>query len=159
MQTKSGGKEFLKSHIGLSSCHLTMHLQAGPSGWIYWCMSAQPSSGQCRNAKIFRPSVLVIKNVQNIFFPKTCNASKILSMDSQCDQVVWNSDFLVEGCSIPLWLEVISQIRDDPSLDLRIQGPQNQTKLFGFISLHCLQDHFKELIPFFKTLEWTCKTI
>ena len=42
-------------------------------------------------------------------------------------QAVWNSNCLVEGGSTPLGLEVISQIRDDPSLDLRIQGPQKQT--------------------------------
>ena len=74
---KPGKKEFLKSYIVLSSCHLTC---------IGRCMSAQPSKGQCRNLKIFLPLVWVIKVVQNIFFPETSNASTFLSLESRCDQ-------------------------------------------------------------------------
>ena len=61
------------------------HWPAGPSGWIYQCMSARPSKGQCRNSKIFLPLILVIKVVQNTFFPETYNASTFLSLDSRCD--------------------------------------------------------------------------
>ena len=45
---------------------------------------------------------------------------------------VWNSNYLVEGGSSPLGLEFISKIRDDPSLYLSIQGPQNPTKPYLF---------------------------
>ena len=48
-------------------------------------MSAWPTKGQCRNSKFFLPLVLVIKVVQNIFFPETYNASTFLSLDSRCD--------------------------------------------------------------------------
>ena len=37
---------------------------------------------------------------------------------------------MVEGGSTPLGLEDKSHIRDDPSLDLRIQGLKNQTKSY-----------------------------
>ena len=37
-------------------------------------------------------------------------------------QAVWSSNCLIEGVST---LKVISQVRDNPSLDLRIQGPPN----------------------------------
>ena len=46
---------------------------------------SSPSKGQCRNSKIFLPLVLVIKVVQNIFFPETYNASTFLSLDSRCE--------------------------------------------------------------------------
>ena len=57
---------------------------ANPSGWIYWCMSALPSKGQCRNSKIFLPFVLFIRVVKNIFFPETYNASTFLSLNLRC---------------------------------------------------------------------------
>ena len=53
------------------------HRPAGPSGWIYWCMSAWPSKGQCRNSKIFPPLLLYIKVDQNDFFPEMCFAYTI----------------------------------------------------------------------------------
>ena len=51
------------------------------------------------------------------------NGSRITPLS----QAVWSSNCLVEGGLTPLGLDVISQLRDNPSLDLRMQGPPNQT--------------------------------
>merc|ERR1712015_289044 len=53
-------------------------------GWIFWCMLARPSKGQCRNSKIFPPLLLAVKVDQHIIFPETCFAATFLSLNSQC---------------------------------------------------------------------------
>ena len=82
MLKKPGEKEFLKSYIGLSSCHLTSNGQpACQAGFIGACQLGP----QKDNAGIFLPMVLVIKVVTNIFFSETYNDFIFLSLDSRCE--------------------------------------------------------------------------
>ena len=92
MHTKTGEKEFLKSYIGLSSCHLTSTGQTahwagingavyaspmGRLGWHKWCSLARPSKGQCAISKILSSLIFSLFIEQNIFFPETCFAYNI----------------------------------------------------------------------------------
>ena len=75
----------MKSYIDLSSCHLTCTGQpAHQAGFIGACQLG-PQNENVGISKNFLPLVLVIKVVQNIFFPETYfNASTFLSLDSRC---------------------------------------------------------------------------
>ena len=85
MYTKAWEKEFLKSYIGLSSCHLTSTGRlACQAGFIGACQLG-PQKDNAGIQKIFFPWFLVIKVVQNIFFPETYNAFTI----SEPDFTVW----------------------------------------------------------------------
>ena len=77
MQNKSGEKEFLKSYIVLSSCHLTCTGHLACQGEFNGTSQHCPQKGQCRNSKIFPPLLLAVKVDQYIFFPETCFASTI----------------------------------------------------------------------------------
>ena len=64
MYTKAGGTEFLKSYLGLLSCHQTSCYK--------WCSLARPSKGQCTISKILSSIIFYLFIEQNTFFLETC---------------------------------------------------------------------------------------
>ena len=116
------------------------HQPAGPSGWIYQCMSAQPSKGQCSDSKNFLPLVLVIKVVQNLFFPATYNASTFLSLDSRCVQCIshQNSSFCSSSTIDDKSCESTTNLRPRARTDASALLGSNSTST---ITLESNQDH------------------